>query len=102
MLCSASSSVGISEMPFVSLMIRVRPTASSSCSYRVILNSPLVVPVVARYHRASIEDIDRSLAYAKKEMVDDYDTNQNGLSKDETSKMSLTGQLAVLLAKQNK
>jgi hypothetical protein len=48
------------------------------------------------------EDIDRSLAYAKKEMVDDYDTNQNGLSKDETSKMSLTGQLAVLLAKQNK
>jgi len=43
-------------------------------------------------------DLDKAADYAKKKMVDDYDVNQNGLSKKEIGKMSFTGQLAVRLA----
>ncbi len=45
------------------------------------------------------KDIDRAVDYAKDKLVAKYDLNNNGLSKDEISKMSLTGQRAVDLAK---
>jgi hypothetical protein len=44
-------------------------------------------------------DLDRAVAYAKKTMVAKYDLNNDGLSKTEISKMSLTGKLAVDLAR---
>lgn len=44
-------------------------------------------------------DLDRAVAYAKKTMIAKYDLNGDGLSKAEISKMSLTGKLAVDLAK---
>jgi hypothetical protein len=44
-------------------------------------------------------DVDRAVSYAKKTMIAKYDLNDNGLSKDEIKKMSLTGKLAVSLAK---
>ncbi|MDX2015672.1 MAG: hypothetical protein SFW67_36095 [Myxococcaceae bacterium] len=44
-------------------------------------------------------DLDRAVAYAKKTMIAKYDLNNDGLSKAEISKMSLTGKLAVDLAK---
>ena len=47
------------------------------------------------------KDVDLTAKYAKAKLIDAYDTNRNGLEKKEISKMSLTGQLAVLLAKQN-
>jgi hypothetical protein len=43
-------------------------------------------------------DVKRAVAYAKEHMVAKYDLNNNGLSKDEVSKMSLTGKRAVELA----
>jgi len=45
------------------------------------------------------KDINRALSYAKTHMINKYDLNANGLSKDEISKMSLTGRRAVDLAK---
>jgi hypothetical protein len=45
------------------------------------------------------KDITRAIDYAKTHMIAKYDVNKNGLSKDEVSKMSLTGQRAVDLAK---
>lgn len=45
------------------------------------------------------KDIDRAVSYAKQKLVAKYDLNTNGLSKDEISNMSLTGQRAVDLAK---
>jgi len=48
------------------------------------------------------KDVDRAVAYAKQKMVDKYDLNQNGLSGNEISRMSLTGKLAVQLAKELK
>ncbi|MBN2358838.1 MAG: hypothetical protein JXR83_05250 [Deltaproteobacteria bacterium] len=47
-------------------------------------------------------DVERAVAYAREKMVDKYDLNNNGLSKSEIAKMSLTGKLAVDLAKQLK
>lgn len=44
-------------------------------------------------------DLDRAVAYAKKSMIAKYDLNGDGLSKAEIAKMSLTGKLAVDLAK---
>ena len=44
-------------------------------------------------------DIKRAVEYAKDHMIAKYDLNDNGLSKDEVSKMSLTGKLAVDLAR---
>lgn len=44
-------------------------------------------------------DVDRAVAYAKEHMVAKYDLNNNGLSKDEIKNMSITGKLAVDLAK---
>lgn len=44
-------------------------------------------------------DVDRAVAYAKEHMVAKYDLNNNGLSKDEIKSMSITGKLAVDLAK---
>jgi soluble cytochrome b562 len=46
-------------------------------------------------------DVDHTAAFAKAKLVDAYDVNNNGLEKKEVAKMSLTGQLAVLLSKQN-
>lgn len=43
-------------------------------------------------------DVDRALEWAKKEMVDDYDLNSNGLSRAEIAEMSTTAKLAVKLA----
>jgi hypothetical protein len=45
------------------------------------------------------KDIDRAVTYAKEHMVAKYDLNNNGLSAAEVKKMSLTGKLAVDLAK---
>ncbi|MBL8949784.1 MAG: hypothetical protein JNK82_03345 [Myxococcaceae bacterium] len=44
-------------------------------------------------------DLGRAVEYAKEHMVAKYDLNNNGLSKDEIAKMSLTGKRAVDLAK---
>ncbi len=44
-------------------------------------------------------DVKKAVAYAKEHMVAKYDLNNNGLSKDEIKKMSLTGKLAIDLAK---
>ncbi len=49
--------------------------------------------------QVTAKDVDRAVAYAKQHMVAKYDLNQNGLSKDEIAKMSLTGKRAVDLAK---
>jgi hypothetical protein len=45
------------------------------------------------------KDINKAVAYAKEHMIAKYDLNENGLSKDEITKMSLTGKRAVDLAK---
>ncbi|MBS1148387.1 MAG: Nuclease inhibitor-like protein [Myxococcaceae bacterium] len=44
-------------------------------------------------------DVKKAVAYAKEHLVAKYDLDNNGLSKDEIKKMSLTGKLAVDLAK---
>ncbi|MEO0897377.1 MAG: nuclease [Bacteroidota bacterium] len=49
--------------------------------------------------RITKKDVEETVAYAKARMIDKYDLNQNGLSKDEISKMSLTGKLAVAFAR---
>ena len=48
--------------------------------------------------RLSTSELDRAAEYVKKELIDDYDQNGNGLSKSEVGKMSKTGMLAVRLA----
>ncbi|MDP1825488.1 MAG: hypothetical protein Q8L48_19675 [Archangium sp.] len=47
-------------------------------------------------------DVKRAVAYAKTTMVAKYDLDHNGLSATEVKKMSLTGKLAVTLAKELK
>ena len=47
-------------------------------------------------------DVTRAVNYAKTTMVAKYDLNGNGLSDSEVKKMSLTGKLAVSLAKELK
>ncbi len=47
-------------------------------------------------------DLNKAVAYAADHMIANYDLNQSGLSKDEISKMSITGQLAVQVAKELK
>ncbi|MBL8950666.1 MAG: hypothetical protein JNK82_07815 [Myxococcaceae bacterium] len=47
-------------------------------------------------------DLNKAIAYARKELIADYDLNNNGLSDDEVAKMSKTGKLAVALAKEMK
>ena len=44
-------------------------------------------------------DIQKAVGYAKEHMIAKYDLNKNGLSKDEISHMSITGQRAVDLAR---
>lgn len=56
----------------------------------------------AKYAKLTTSDVERTLAYAKKELVSDYDVNNNGLSKDEVAKMSRTGKLAVQLSQELK
>lgn len=48
------------------------------------------------------KDIDRAVKYAKTTMIAKYDLDNNGLSDTEVKKMSLTGKLAVTLAKELK
>ncbi len=48
------------------------------------------------------KDVHKALAYAKEKLVAQYDVNGNGLSKGEIEKMSLTGKLAVQLARELK
>lgn len=48
------------------------------------------------------KDIDRAVKYAKTTMIAKYDLDNNGLSASEVKKMSLTGKLAVTLAKELK
>jgi hypothetical protein len=43
-------------------------------------------------------DVKRAVDYAKKNMIAKYDLDNNGLSKDEISNMSITGKRAVELA----
>lgn len=45
--------------------------------------------------RITGRDLEKTLAYAAKELISDYDTNNNGLSKAEISRMSTTAKLAV-------
>ena len=56
----------------------------------------------AAYAKLTGADVEKTLAYAKKELVADYDVNNNGLSKDEVAKMSRTGKLAVQLGQELK
>lgn len=49
--------------------------------------------------RITQTDVDSTLAYAKKKLIDKYDVNNNGLSQEEIREMSLTARLAVRLAK---
>ena len=46
------------------------------------------------------KDIDRAVDYSKEKLIDKYDVNNNGLSNNEISEMSRTGQLAVQLSKE--
>ena len=55
-----------------------------------------------KYARITGKDLEKTLAYAAKEMVADYDTNHNGLSKSEIAKMSTTAKLAVEWAQEFK
>lgn len=48
------------------------------------------------------KDVDRAVKYAKTTMIAKYDLDNNGLSPAEVKKMSLTGKLAVTLAKELK
>ncbi len=48
------------------------------------------------------KDVDRAVQYAKTTMIAKYDLDNNGLSPSEVKKMSLTGKLAVTLAKELK
>lgn len=48
--------------------------------------------------RVTEADIDKALAYAKQHLIDAYDLNGNGLSKEEIGKMSKLGRLAVEFA----
>ena len=48
------------------------------------------------------KDVDRAVKYAKTTMIAKYDLDNNGLSATEVKKMSLTGKLAVTLAKELK
>ncbi len=48
------------------------------------------------------KDVDRAVKYAKTTMIAKYDLDNNGLSPSEVKKMSLTGKLAVTLAKELK
>jgi len=48
------------------------------------------------------DDVKRAVAYAKEHLIDNYDLNNNGLSKGEIAKMSVTGKLAVQLARELK
>jgi hypothetical protein len=52
--------------------------------------------------RVTQKDVDRALDYAKKHIIDTYDVNKNGLSRDEVQKMSRLGQLAVAFARELK
>ncbi len=47
-------------------------------------------------------DVDRAVSYAKEKLVAKYDLNRNGLSAAEVKSMSLTGKLAVDLARELK
>lgn len=49
--------------------------------------------------QVTAKDVDRAVSYARTHLVNKYDLNNNGLSKDEISKMSITGKRAVDLAK---
>jgi hypothetical protein len=49
--------------------------------------------------QVTAKDVSRAVEYAKTHMVAKYDLNNNGLSKEEVAKMSLTGKRAVDLAK---
>lgn len=49
--------------------------------------------------RITKTDVANTLAYAKEKLIDKYDVNNNGLSKAEIEKMSLTARLAVRLAR---
>jgi hypothetical protein len=49
--------------------------------------------------QVTAKDVNRAVAYARTHMVEKYDLNNNGLSKDEVAKMSLTGKRAVDLAR---
>jgi len=49
--------------------------------------------------QVTASDVKRAVAYAKEHMVAKYDLNNNGLSQSEVAKMSLSGRLAVSLAK---
>ena len=49
--------------------------------------------------QVTAKDINKAVSYAKDHMIEKYDLNNNGLSKDEIAKMSLTGKRAVELAK---
>lgn len=55
-----------------------------------------------KYAKLTGADLEKTLAYSFKELVADYDLNNNGLSNAEISKMSRTAQLAVQLAKELK
>ncbi len=52
--------------------------------------------------RITAKDLEKTLAYAYEKLVNQYDTNKNGLSKAEIAKMSTTAQLAVKLAQETK
>ena len=49
--------------------------------------------------QVTAKDINKAVAYAKEHMIAKYDLNNNGLSKEEIAKMSITGKRAVDLAK---
>lgn len=52
--------------------------------------------------RVTAKDVDKAVAYARTAMIAKYDLNANGLSKAEIAEMSLTGKLAVRLARELK
>lgn len=51
-----------------------------------------------KFAKLTGRDLEKTLAYAAKELVADYDLNGNGLSRAEIAKMSTTAKLAVEVA----
>ncbi|MFZ5469569.1 MAG: hypothetical protein ACOZIN_09040 [Myxococcota bacterium] len=49
--------------------------------------------------QVTAQDVQKAVTYARKHMVESYDLDKNGLSASEVKKMSLSGKLAVELAK---
>ena len=94
--------------PATSCSSRLTNKSSESATDKVARNQAPLVDIFFKFidnkdfkkgATVTPADVKRAVEYAKKSMVAKYDLDNNGLSKDEVAKMSLTGKRAVDLAK---